>query len=1143
MVKRFKDSKSVIKSRKGMTLTEVLVAMTLLVIIIFVFTPAFLSYFKNIRTAGEITKQTYERASIMERLVANKNGINDVGYETDVAAVPISLKSSDACVLDFSTNQIEDVRGVLVSENLGRGDSYVTFYTEGASNTMVCFPASLTDDFLTKDIRVVPKGFSFASEAFSKTQVGGYHFEVYNTNSSGVQTKVPNTYYEITKEEDDGDGKNADIAKFTFKGANNVISFENSPLYIKYYKNSVMLYEVEIEIGAPEIIMVGEKASDGNYYYYVTKGVDPKTGKMEILAKKMTGDNALKSAMNDVEWVPKGRGDDGNGGVNQYGYFVMGGDAGQVRRFWRNETTGNYYWGGDIINNYSRRYDRCGDATYETFTRELTTQASFKNIYHGDSGTGYLNASDYSVLVEAEKDKLGHKYQAVVMNSFTANATDVFYLTVGGVGKHKKPLVGGSNWNAYPYNSDMDRSDYDNLIAWYNPNELAGLSGIQTMADAYKAATNYEYEDDQSLITITSVGAIQINTGNSNYSRVQANSKQGSSNVYPEQSYTLYCGYIPAVTDVYGWKTSNAGGWSKYVYMGTLGVACSSGRSAWYPTGKFGDIYTTSNNSIQSAGTLNKNIFGTNPTYIALLNYYDDKHDNSAFTAPSSKNSTNWYKAKEGGRIGQILTGQGQDYYLTGKHEVDITVGYLSEPYAICVDNPTAPSVKGANSAANYYHTFNGVGKFGHSYTSAGLRDNVTMLDVKSYHDDITGNNVSLAVGYSLSYLCNDYYWATRIGQVYNTGIVYIRATGDGTENDTQNSMASGKGWSLKKESNVFHQFYGIDQYQDGQPNGRTGKSALGWDTYWHRAYFNVSSNSDKAPQSGYSPNIDGYNDSYGTSCHPLADTKCTTCNWGTTGDGKPQAMWGTENGTLMSWFYDQENVVNSKITSVTKEFESYTWMRKIGSSGNTEFYDYPSRAAGISNNFGFVSTLTSINDVACADDVWVAVGNQSLDGSISPANICAGGGTIDGVNWKPYSGYGEHASYINVKYCVDRTNNIYLWKAIKICDYDTVNIIQVSYNQGVWYALGYIDANKNGKNDADENAVMYYSTNPTYEWYFCKTKTAVNSETYINQGGSSMFNSGSSAGMATAALTFDESTGEFKTVAVTGINSGASQG
>lgn len=1144
MKNRNKVKNTALKSRKGMTLTEVLVAMTLLVLIIFVFTPTFLSYFKNIRTAGELTKQTYERASLMERLVANKGGGNDIGYETAVSEVPLSLSAQGYGTVDFSTSTYGKVRGRLVSENLDRGDSYATFYTQSASNTMVCFPASLTDDFLTKDIVVVPKGFKFAEASFSKSATSGFHFEVYNTNAAGAQVKVDTKYYDISARDD---GNSAKVAVFNFKGANNVISFENSPLHIKYCDDNGELYEVIVEINAPQIIMVGEKCSDGNYYYYVTKGVDPETGHMEVLAKKMTGDAALKSAMNDVEWVAEGRGDDGKGGVNKYGYFVMGGDAGQVRRFWRNETTGNYYWGGDnIVNydsysyiNYEGGKNTVQSGAFETISPTLTTQAMYKKIFRSDQNIVSAAGVRVNEIFDGSKTSIisGNDYMAASTNYFTANVTNAdsnrYFLTLGAVAKLRTLT---SKYEYYGSDVDASKSEFSSLYSW--------LTGGQTMATSlnasgYKTATGYEYDDDSSLITITSVGAIQINKSNPTYYESQANTAYNSS-VYPTKSYTLYCGYIPAVMDVMGLKTRAAiGGYTGWGHAATLGVAFSDRLNSWVPTGKMGDTHTTSTALSSSAFS--------DLSYVKLLNYCNNSTSNrdSLYPYHSKSNNNYWYKAGEttNGILakGLAVQGEGSGYYFTSGNEVDITIGYLSNPFALSLDNPRAVLIEGLTGSDWYFKRHgdtSGTDKYDHEFFSAGLRDNVTMLDIKSFHDDITGNNISLAVGYAVSYLLSDHYYMTRLGQIYNTGLVYIRATGDGTEKDNAGDLSSGKGWSLKKETNVFHQFFGSDQYYGNDEGGflgigKDGTLAIrGWDTDKHRAYFNITSQQNKYPgDSGTkTPSNAVGTTGYGTNCHPLQQTECTTCNWGTTGDGKPQAMWGTDNGTMMSWFYNQENLSSSKITSVVKEFESYIWLKRIADVPKDDFYDYPSVSAKLSSKYGFISTLTRINDVCYADDIWVAVGNQSLDSSVSPNNLSKSGDS----KFKPYTGNGEHASYVNVKYCVDRTNNVYLWKAVKIDDSDKVNILQVSYSEGIWYAMGYIDTNGNGRNDLDEKAVMYYSLNPTDSWNFCKTRTSATSETYVGNKNESV---------ATAALTFDDTTGSFKSLGVYGVNSMASQG
>ncbi|MDO4847129.1 MAG: prepilin-type N-terminal cleavage/methylation domain-containing protein [Clostridiaceae bacterium] len=1342
-------------SRKGMTLMEVLVAMTLLVLIIMVFTPLFMTYFRNLRTAGEITQKTYRRASIMERLIANPDGSNDVGYETSVAAVPITLTAGSTTV-DFSLAEnaagyVGNVRGTMVSESINNDDSYVSFYTPSTGSTMVSFPASLTDDFITKDITVVPKGFKFADAALSnKDAATGYHFEVYNTLDTGVKSKVSTAYYDI-KAENDGDG--GKVAVFTFKGANDVICFERSPLWIQYCGSGGMLYQVKVKIGAPEIILVGEEASDNNYYYYATSGVETEgtnRGKMDIVAKKMSG-APLVSAMNDVEWVAKGKGDDGNGGVNQYGYYVMGGDAGQVRRFWRNETTGNYYWGGDVLGQYDRYYyitgnNTAGGGSYENITQTNTTQAQFKSIFRSKQGEyDYNGVSNANQLTSDELITLGFVYKMISANYYTANvttpdSTHPYYTTLGRVLSYKsgsdKYIIPGCTTEQ----PKLSKSWNDLLYCELEPSGY----GENLNVNGYIKATNYEYNtannpdakiNDTSLITITSVGAIQINTNNSNYYQSNQNSVLGQQ-LYPTQSYTLYCGTIPAVIDTWGWKTANNvvfwlnQNWSKWLHTGTLGVALgqTNNNIKWYPVGKFGDTHTTTSNSDNAVGDLSTTIFGTNPSWTDLLNFGGNEskypysntstsitideitnqvihHDevshlegkythtvavsgtynkkkgwfgsetvpfnNEVLTLtvkgqnynsegtwtwdqvqtvlanrlPNYENTLNitkieWSKidgnddpyfasgqwglrAQSSGQglhddsansrwrsveelyrekvidqaaydeevpedqwqhnyttitgniryyspvndgsglatkpsdvsgttlgyksfMGTALPSNGNDYYVSAGHEVDITMGYLSQPYAIDVNNPTVPKMSGLSGltgGSDFYFKKPGDGigssilsggAFNHSFVSGGLRDNVTMLDVKSFHDDLTGNNISLAAGYTLSYVANDYSYCTRLGQVLNNGVVYIRATGDGTESDTAGDLSSGKGWSLKKETNVFHQFFGIDQYRGVSIGDGAGTSAvLGWNTTYHKGYLNMSTDSEKSPQPSYSPSITTGNQNYGVNYHPLMDTECTTVNWGTTSDMKPQAMWGTSNGTLMSWFYNYESVKDSKIYSVCKEFENYSWCDKFGIKPTTdtykkEYYDYTTVSRNIYNDYGFVSVLKNINDVCFCDDVWVAVGDQS---GKKPSDYSAP------KSYNRLGATGEAGSYVNVKFLdKDLTGSdglpIARWIAVKISDRTDINIRSVVNCQGVWYLMGYVDENGNGQNDAGERCVMYWSKQPQDGFQRCATRNALT--------GTDMY-SGTADNEKTYAMYFDAD-GKVKTIDLEGVNKMACQ-
>lgn len=62
-MKKNRKVKQLLRSTVGMTLVEMLVALTLLALIALTFIPAFSSYFKNIRTAGDRAVDAYRRAS------------------------------------------------------------------------------------------------------------------------------------------------------------------------------------------------------------------------------------------------------------------------------------------------------------------------------------------------------------------------------------------------------------------------------------------------------------------------------------------------------------------------------------------------------------------------------------------------------------------------------------------------------------------------------------------------------------------------------------------------------------------------------------------------------------------------------------------------------------------------------------------------------------------------------------------------------------------------------------------------------------------------------------------------------------------------------------------------------------------------
>lgn len=1107
--KRFKES---LKSQRGMTLPEVLTAMTLLVLIIMVFTPLFMQYYRNVKVAGDMSQQTYKKASLMERLSANR-GNNGNSYETYCADVPIKFTSkANNKVMSFE-GMDEGVDGTFVMSNYQNPspNDYVTYYGASNGKKMSCFPNTISDDFSEKTIFVVATGFEFEK---------GKDFTLSVTvGTDGDTTKVTRIqngkHYKFNSSTDyikDLDGK-LTIAKITLFGANDTICFENSPLIIQYEDAKPL----RVAITAPEIILVGEGTVDGasgdtpgsesNRYYYATSGLpNQKTGQLEIIAKTMKGDAALKSAMNDVEWVQPGMGDNMNGDKNTYGYYVMGGDAGQIRRFQLAKNGKNYMWGGDNVVQYSRYYN-LDAVTSGSWLQAKDRGGSWEGSYN--SGGVFQNKTLAFVnTTEATSSTIfGSTDRALRIYSHNGSLIDngnVFlYTNKPGVGTYKYALF------TYSYSTittDKQKTskgtNFSNARAYYvngtketdsdeNWNLFPEADRVNMNVEGYKKTTGYKHDN---TITITSVGAIPV------FNEYVANGTSPviNSNIYPTQPYTLYTGYIPAIINVGGLRYRSSG-LDVWTFQATLGAAKGSDGKI-YPTAKFGDTHT--NSSITVGG---KNSFAD------LLGWKTDK---------------------------SMLATKGNDYYITSQNEVDITIGYMSHPYATSTNNVANPAeailggsltspkgsdyiftrpdgTTGKSSGKNADNENIYDGKFEHSFLGSGLRDFVTLLDVKSWHDDIKNKNFSVAGGYTFSLFGNDYDDWTRMGQVMNTGLVFIRATGDGTNNDTSGSVASGKGWTLAYETNVFHQFYGTDQYQDLKD--AYVFAARGWDTRYHKSYHNMSTLSERAPQYTFkndgwfrdgktyatgpsaTKNMKGFE--AGKNTHPMEFCKVDAVNKGSSSAGDTELMFGTSNGTLLSWAYKQESnnqtSNDSKITGVTKEFENYRWIdlwegkalngfasANMGSTGllnnswsinkgvgvqlqnyKQAFYDYHSVAQKTSDQHGFISVLDSVNDVCYGDGIWVAVGNYS---GKKPGDYCASSSA--------YSSSSD-GTYINVRLTKTNVENSdsldYYWKAVKVSN-AKIDVESVSFCNGYWYIAG--------TNKDTGAGVFMYSGNPEAE-------------------------------------------------------------
>lgn len=1126
--------------KRGMTLVEMLVAMAVLTIAIMCFLPLAQTLFRNLYTVGERTSSNFKSAGLVERLIGNSGANGD--YEVSTEDVPLQMTvQSQSIMANSSSLQSIDGASLLSNPAIG-GNGLSTFICDSVTAKMVCYPSHIADDFLTKTITLYASGFRFSTVN---------DFKIYYTDSNGDRQIVSGVYNDSNPYcQIEIDRDNASIAYLTLKGDNQVICFETSPLTIEY-----RVYSLTVEIDAPTVIMVGEDAQDGNYYYYVTSGEPDEDGHLEIVRKVMNSRDplgkistpiTLSSAMNDVEWVAPGEGDDGNGGTNDYGYYVMCGDNGQIRRFWRNPTTGNYGWGGDytVAHNY---YYNNGVQT-ETNERMYGTTVDSSYVYIKDPGNPDVNDSSVTgINLNPDTADLGYSVfnKLYTQTAFTINALNDYNIDIYTAGNilwaQAKDRYGRLDDNQ-PYNEYVNSDNnqwltaylYGTLRGIYYNNIFAGSPILRQYDFNYKNGTTkvsandmLSYKDYYQLdshtdnyITLTAVTPIKMTKAYS------------SSEGYPTESYTLYAGQIPAVMDL--WTTTlGVADHSDYNYgewRATLGVAFIDNSTD--ATKYFTNALQIFNGYDKSWGRIQlRNIYGY------LWHYTDAAASDYALSgvcAPSNyENSRALEKTFD--TVDAIASDYGKRVYplntwdyqaqIQNQNETKITIAYLSEPYAISKNQ----LMFNKYDVSSNRHENDGVYEW-------GFDDSVTISDADSmYYEDYDGNGgyFSIAVGYYVGGLVYEDQDTRMISvpTVMNNGVVYLRAGEPGGAPFSETFT----GFTLQQESNVFNEFYtSVDYWRKRQKDSAAVKNVLTEAVsagYWRDAYHPLFYSTF-----GGLYNPDDSRDKYSYLMgHILFDKRLTSVAWGTTWNESPEAMWGASDGTLMSWYLDLEaledgNADANNDESIVAEFQSYNWLKRaneindetgtrkmvyrfsnvIGYNGDYEipltpdemtawqnkdnaddentYWDKCSSQLGMTSTLGFISPLDTIEDVTFANDTWVAVGVQGLanpktDGKV---NYCRDGAVVKA----PFSR--STGSWVCVRTWYDQSGGVdrgpiagncnYVWKAVQISEKENCNIQQITYTNGMWYAVGYIDDNDNGEYDyitGDERAVVFYAIDP----------------------------------------------------------------
>lgn len=1187
-----KKIKEYLKNKCGMTLVETLTALTILTLVIFCFAPLFLSYFNTIKISGDKLQATYLEAGKLQTLLGNKGTGANTGYESNVSAIPLLLTAPETTVTRDSVTQkisqtsvavasaantpgaLDPIQGNFIYSNpTDVKNGFSTIYTNSLNSNIKCFPGSLTDDFVTAYITIVADGFTFANDHMNDTSVYALYCTKANAANNGSELKqlLFNKDYKLERVKG-----TQNILLLTLYGGTDV-SYENSPLVFNYNNGA---YVKEIEVDAPTMIMVGEKATDGKYYYYVSRGDVDDNGNLILLRRTMNSKDAktganitLTSAMNDVEWVPAESGDGNNvdSDGDKYGYYVMCGDNGQIRRFWRNNATGNYYWGGDYTYYTDAKFDKVNNSHFVNGTKTYSTDVSYKFSFRANAGS-----SGYNLANNAQKNYL----QSVNIWSITAfgdNANGRVSAFWGSDGRMFYYQSKTSNLPVPVYSVIKDGS-YQTNSGDRMVNGQQSQTWLNGSKDNYYELTGADTNENP--ITLTSVDAIvlsgySVGAGNGYYWDVGKSGESYLSNWgcypnvnYPTSSYTLYCGYIPASMDMWTTKSSPNGSFSdsmaksdngKYTNVSTphLERASSSiADTAAYPRWK-GTLgitpYLTRANILTGKYTLEVQSTGSRAYYkdngwtwtyrYEYIEYYPYENLDYALTgkfydSTTPESATGAYYPWLGPNI-SYSTINGKQQYMTNGKVVDITMAYLSHPYAIHA---------GANPTDDIVYDLSNSKDGNKIYYWNNMRETITFLDCAS---TVIPNGdvdipVSLMVGYVMGGTAEFNGDNVYVNTIMNNGIVFLRAgsalhgTQSSANSKTEEYYAKDNtGYKLDAESNVFHQFYYLNSRTPNStdPEYSAGIKHIG--NLYGANYWQNNRHIDYISMDGGKPDSTANKDSGNVNylrCHPMSNTKVNCVAWGNTWNNNPEAMWATENGTVLSWWVDLKEVKNGADSkywndrSVAAELQSYRWVDNVNgktmavggysvagtglwkgtvgsavdgsnsAAGTTfspsnnsynEFFDKGSREMGQRSTVGTISVLNSINDVAYDNDFWVAGGDQS---GKNPADY-SGTGSFESGNAslgtkrtiKAYTGDGKGGSWIYVRYWVDMagdgaqsdSNHYYHWKAVKISNDPWHNVVQVNNINGMWIATGYVDANHNGEQDDGEKTVVSWATDP----------------------------------------------------------------
>lgn len=372
-----KNKTQKLNNKKGMTYVELLCALSLLMLIVVMFSPMLLDSYDALYKAGEKTYTIYGGKKEIEK------GLTFRGKHDDFAeGIEINFKTLSTVVLIKAKQVVTSMPGL------------ETLYSDSRGIIAVPSELSLPDN---QDAQIIKMKFS-------------------NTSFDGDKNKIL-----ITNEEPTADDFNGKLVAYQFTSAFNPdkdfsngaeivktpnmdtenpanydpnihimikgVDITDSPIRVRVYYLSggaVKYSEAHYYITPADMMFVGDT---GAAEYFTSAGVPENGGDMLVAGRNLPSDFGVSGNLNDVKWISGT-----NDSTLADGYYMMCGENSVVRRLWHftpgtlsvgsraGEIPGSdnptYFYGGDV----AYAYKWAGDYT-DSYSKSVdTADSEYQNI-------------------------------------------------------------------------------------------------------------------------------------------------------------------------------------------------------------------------------------------------------------------------------------------------------------------------------------------------------------------------------------------------------------------------------------------------------------------------------------------------------------------------------------------------------------------------------------------------------------------------------------------------------------------------------------------------------------------------------------------------------------------------------------------